>query len=109
EQNSRGQTDPCLCLADFVAPKETGLSDYIGAFAVTGGLGAEELVKQYEADHDDYSAIMVKALADRLAEALAEYMHAKARIVFGYESEIASNEELIAEHYRGIRPAFGYP
>lgn len=109
EQNSRGQTDPCLCLADFVAPKETGLSDYIGAFAVTGGLGAEELVKQYEADHDDYSAIMVKALADRLAEALAEYMHAKARIVFGYESEIASNEELIAENYRGIRPAFGYP
>src|SRR5690606_7271066 len=68
-----------------------------------------ELVKQYEADHDDYSAIMVKALADRLAEALAEYMHAKARIVFGYESEIASNEELIAENYRGIRPAFGYP
>ncbi len=109
EQNSRGQNDPCLCLSDFIAPKETGLSDYIGCFSVTGGLGAEELAKKYEADHDDYTAIMVKALADRLAEALAEYMHAEARKIFGYESETPSNEELIAEKYRGIRPAFGYP
>jgi 5-methyltetrahydrofolate--homocysteine methyltransferase len=109
EQNSRGEKDPCLCLADFIAPKETGLSDHIGCFAVTGGLGAEALAKKYEDDNDDYSAIMVKALADRLAEALAEYMHAQARRVFGYESEPLANEDLIAEKYRGIRPAFGYP
>ncbi len=109
EQNSRGDTDPCLALSDFIAPKETGLLDYIGAFAVTGGLGAEELARKYEDDNDDYSAIMVKALADRLAEALAEYMHAKARREWGYETETPANEELIAENYRGIRPAFGYP
>lgn len=109
EQNSRGDTDPCLCLADFIAPRETGLKDYIGAFAVTGGLGAEDLARKYEADNDDYSAIMVKALADRLAEALAEYMHARARREWGYEGETPKNEELIAEKYRGIRPAFGYP
>ncbi len=109
EQNSRGDTDPCLALSDFIAPKETGLMDYIGAFAVTGGLGAEELARKYEDDNDDYSAIMVKALADRLAEALAEYMHARARREWGYETETPANEELIAENYRGIRPAFGYP
>jgi len=109
EQNSRGETDPCLCLSDFIAPKETGLLDHIGAFAVTGGIGAEELAVHFEKDHDDYSAIMVKALADRLAEALAEYMHAQARKIFGYEKAPLSNEELIAENYRGIRPAFGYP
>lgn len=109
EQNSRGEKDPCLCLADFVAPKETGLKDYMGAFAVTGGLGAEELVKKYEAENDDYSAIMVKALADRLAEALAEYMHALVRKEWGYETATPRNEDLIAENYRGIRPAFGYP
>jgi 5-methyltetrahydrofolate--homocysteine methyltransferase len=109
EQNSRGETDLCLCLADFVAPKETGLMDYMGAFAVTGGLGAEDLARKYESELDDYSAIMVKALADRLAEALAEYMHARARREWGYESETPKNEDLIAENYRGIRPAFGYP
>jgi len=109
EQSSRGPGDPCLCLADFIAPKETGLPDHIGAFAVTGGLGAEELALKFEAEHDDYSAIMVKALADRLAEALAEYMHAEARRIFGYETATPDNEQLIAENYRGIRPAFGYP
>ncbi len=109
EQNSRGETDPCLSLADFVAPKDTGLLDFIGAFAVTAGLGAEELAAKYEAEHDDYSAIMVKALADRLAEALAEYMHARARKEWGYEANTPKNEDLIAEKYRGIRPAFGYP
>ncbi len=109
EQNSRGKNDPCLSLADFIAPRESGLADYVGCFAVTGGLGAEEVAKKYEAQHDDYNAIMVKALADRLAEALAEYMHARARKIFGYESETLTNEELIAEKYRGIRPAFGYP
>jgi 5-methyltetrahydrofolate--homocysteine methyltransferase len=109
EQNSRGDTDPCLCLADFIAPKETELMDYIGAFAVTGGLGAEALAKKYEAESDDYSAIMVKALADRLAEALAEYLHARARKEWGYEAATPSNDALIAEDYRGIRPAFGYP
>ncbi len=109
EQNSRGETDPCLSLADFVAPQETGLMDYMGAFAVTAGIGAEEVARAFEKDNDDYSAIMVKALADRLAEALAEYMHARARREWGYETEEPSNDELIGEKYRGIRPAFGYP
>src|SRR3970282_2049480 len=72
-------------------------------------LGAEELVKRYEAEHDDYRAIMVKALADRLAEAFAEHLHEEARIAWGYETERRSGDELIAERYRGIRPAFGYP
>ncbi len=109
EQASRGEKDPCLCLADFVAPKETGLKDYIGAFAVTGGIGAEQLAAEYEAKHDDYSAIMVKALADRLAEGLAEYLHARTRQEWGYETETPATDQLIAEKYRGIRPAFGYP
>lgn len=109
EQNSRGATDPCLCLADFVAPKETGLLDHVGLFAVTSGIGAEELSRKYQRDHDDYSAIMVKALADRLAEAHAEYLHARVRKEWGYESQTLPSEELIAEEYRGIRPAFGYP
>jgi 5-methyltetrahydrofolate--homocysteine methyltransferase len=79
-------------------------------FAVTAGLGADDLVRRFEADHDDYNAIMVKALADRLAEAFAEYLHAQARKDWGYgEHESFSNEDLIAEKYRGIRPAFGYP
>ena len=98
-----------MCLADFVAPKETGLLDHVGAFAVTGGLGAEELAKKFEAEHDDYSAILVKVIADRLAEAFAEYLHARARKEWGYEPEQLSNEDLIAEKFRGIRPAFGYP
>ena len=101
---------PNRSLADFVAPKSTGVPDYIGMFAVTGGLGAEELAKQFERDHDDYNAIMVKALADRLAEAFAEYLHAQARKDWGYgESENLTNEDLVAEKYRGIRPAYGYP
>jgi 5-methyltetrahydrofolate--homocysteine methyltransferase len=101
---------PNRCLADFIAPRETGVPDYIGMFAVTAGLGADDLVRRFERDHDDYNAIMVKALADRLAEAFAEYLHAQARKDWGYgDSEKLSNEELIAEKYRGIRPAYGYP
>jgi 5-methyltetrahydrofolate--homocysteine methyltransferase len=101
---------PNRSLADFVAPRETGVPDYLGMFAVTAGIGADELVRQFEADHDDYHAIMVKAIADRLAEAFAEYLHAQARRDWGYGgNERLSNEELIAEKYRGIRPAYGYP
>jgi len=97
-------------LADYVAPLETGLEDWVGGFAVTAGLGADEVVGAFEAAHDDYSAIMVKALADRLAEAFAEYLHERARHDWGYgASESLSKEELIAEKFRGIRPAFGYP
>jgi 5-methyltetrahydrofolate--homocysteine methyltransferase len=101
---------PNRSLADFIAPRESGVPDYIGMFAVTAGLGAEELVRQFERDHDDYNAIMVKALADRLAEAFAEYLHAQARKDWGYgEAENLSHEDLVAEKYRGIRPAYGYP
>jgi len=91
-----------------VAPPESGLQDHVGAFAVTAGLGADEQAKRYEADHDDYRAIIVKALADRLAEAFAEYLHAVARREW-YADEDLSHEDLISERYRGIRPAFGYP
>ena len=101
---------PNRSLADFVAPRESGVPDYIGLFAVTAGIGVDELVRQFEADHDDYHAIMVKALADRLAEAFAEYLHAQARKDWGYgNDEQLTNEQLIAEKYRGIRPAYGYP
>jgi 5-methyltetrahydrofolate--homocysteine methyltransferase len=101
---------PNRSLADFVAPAESGVADYVGAFAVTAGLGADDLVRAFEADHDDYNAILVKALADRLAEAFAEYLHARARRDWGYgSSEALSNDQLIDESYRGIRPAFGYP
>jgi 5-methyltetrahydrofolate--homocysteine methyltransferase len=101
---------PNRSLADFVAPKESFAPDYIGAFAVTAGIGLDEIVKEYEAQHDDYSAIIAKALADRLAEAFAEYLHAQARRDWGYvENEQLSNDDLIEEKYRGIRPAFGYP
>jgi 5-methyltetrahydrofolate--homocysteine methyltransferase len=96
-------------LADFVAPAGSGVADYIGAFAVTAGLGADELVKRYERQRDDYRAIMVKALADRLAEAFAEYLHARVRREWGYETDALSSDDVIAETYRGIRPAFGYP
>ncbi|MCA9649727.1 MAG: methionine synthase [Myxococcales bacterium] len=97
------------CLADYVAPVG-GPPDHIGAFAVTAGIGAGEAAARFEAAHDDYSAIMVKALADRLAEAFAELLHQRARREWGYGSEESlSNEDLIAERYRGIRPAFGYP
>jgi len=101
---------PNRSLADFIAPLESGLPDYLGMFAVTAGIGADELVRQFEGDHDDYHAIMVKALADRLAEAFAEYLHAQARKDWGYgEGEALTGEDLIAEKYRGIRPAYGYP
>jgi 5-methyltetrahydrofolate--homocysteine methyltransferase len=97
-------------LADFIAPIDSGRHDYLGAFAVTAGLGAEELVASFDRQHDDYNSIMAKALADRLAEALAEYLHAEARRAWGYgKSEQLTNEDLIAEKYRGIRPAPGYP
>jgi 5-methyltetrahydrofolate--homocysteine methyltransferase len=97
-------------LADFIAPAESGRVDYIGAFAVTAGHGVDQLVTRFEAEHDDYSAILVKALADRLAEAFAEYLHQQARQHWGYGSnESLTNDELIAERYRGIRPAPGYP
>jgi 5-methyltetrahydrofolate--homocysteine methyltransferase len=101
---------PNRSLADFVAPKASQAPDYIGAFAVTAGIGVDGLVKEYEQQHDDYSAIIVKALADRLAEAFAEYLHAQARRDWGYgKDERLSSEELLAETFRGIRPAFGYP
>ncbi len=101
---------PNRSLADFIAPRESRVPDYLGMFAVTAGLGADELVRRFEQNHDDYNAIMVKALADRLAEAFAEYLHAQARKDWGYgEKEHLSNDDLIAEKYRGIRPAYGYP
>jgi len=96
-------------LADVIAPVESGLGDHLGAFAVTAGLGAEELAARFEAEHDDYRAIMVKALADRLAEAFAEYLHGVARREWYEGGAELSAEELIAERFRGIRPAFGYP
>jgi 5-methyltetrahydrofolate--homocysteine methyltransferase len=99
---------PNRSLADFVAPVESNVTDFVGAFAVTAGIGVETLVKKYEAAHDDYSAIIVKAIADRLAEAFAEYLHAQARNDWGFGGTL-SNDELIDETYRGIRPAFGYP
>ena len=107
-QKPAGQANHAL--SDFVAPKASGLADYIGGFAVTAGIGADELARKFEADHDDYNAIMVKALADRLAEAFAEFMHKQARIDWGYGThENLSADELIRERYQGIRPAAGYP
>jgi len=97
-------------LADYIAPRASGIADYLGAFAVTAGIGAEELVKTFKADHDDYSAIMAEALADRLAEAFAEFLHERARHAWGFgQDEKLSRDDLIAEKYRGIRPAAGYP
>jgi 5-methyltetrahydrofolate--homocysteine methyltransferase len=106
-----GASEELKSLADFIAPKESGITDYIGAFAVTTGIGADQLAEQYEAAHDDYNAIMVKALADRLAEAFAEHLHQRVRKEYwGYAvDESIDNEALIKEHYRGIRPAPGYP
>ncbi len=102
---------PNIALADFVAPKETGIQDYIGCFCVTAGFGTKELAEQFEKDHDDYNSIMIKALADRLAEAFAEYLHKEVRTKYwGYNmSESLSNQQLINESYKGIRPAPGYP
>ncbi|MGH9314541.1 MAG: vitamin B12 dependent-methionine synthase activation domain-containing protein, partial [Vicinamibacterales bacterium] len=100
---------PNRSLADFVAPRRSGAPDYVGAFAVSVH-GAEELATEYQREHDDYHAIIVKALADRLAEAFAEYLHAQARKDWGYgDKESLTSDDLIAERYRGIRPAFGYP
>jgi 5-methyltetrahydrofolate--homocysteine methyltransferase len=97
-------------LADYVAPQSTGLADFLGAFAVTAGAGTDELVSRFETDHDDYNAIMTKALADRLAEALAELLHERARHDWGYgQNEQLSKEDLIQAKYHGIRPAPGYP
>lgn len=111
QQSQKAQGVPNLSLADFIAPKESGLRDHIGAFAVTAGIGIDEHVARFERDHDDYSAILLKALADRLAEALAERLHQRVRTEFwGYGSnEVLSNDALIREEYRGIRPAPGYP
>jgi 5-methyltetrahydrofolate--homocysteine methyltransferase len=105
------ESDPLLSLADFIAPAATGIADYIGAFAVTAGLGADEIAAEYQAQGDDYNAILVKALADRLAEAFAEHLHLRVRREFwGYSPEEAlDNADLIRERYRGIRPAPGYP
>jgi 5-methyltetrahydrofolate--homocysteine methyltransferase len=101
---------PNRSLSDFIAPRDSGIGDYLGAFAATAGLGVDRLVAEYASDHDDYRAIMVKALADRLAEASAEYLHAIARRDWGYgHTERLTTGDLLAERYRGIRPAFGYP
>jgi 5-methyltetrahydrofolate--homocysteine methyltransferase len=110
QQNEKPEGQPNQALADFVAPRESGVADYVGAFAVTAGVGIESLVEEFERDHDDYSAIMTKALADRLAEGLAEALHKRAREDWGYgRDEALSSEDLIRERYRGIRPAPGYP
>lgn len=111
QQLKKSEGKAYLALADFVAPQESGKQDYVGAFCVTAGFGTEELAHQFEAQHDDYNSIMVKALADRLAEAFAEYLHHKVRTEYwGYSgNENWSNEDLIAEKYQGIRPAPGYP
>ena len=111
QQNRKPPGRPNQCLADFIAPRDTGLADWIGAFAVTAGLGIDTHVARFEAEHDDYHAIMLKALADRLAEAFAEQLHARVRReTWGYApDERLDNEDLIRERYRGIRPAPGYP
>jgi 5-methyltetrahydrofolate--homocysteine methyltransferase len=111
QQRKMGNNISNLSLADYVAPKETGKKDYIGAFAVTTGIGIERIIEQYEKDHDDYNSILVKAIADRLAEAFAEYLHEYVRKkMWGYSSdESLNNELLIREKYKGIRPAPGYP
>ena len=115
QQNKKPTGNPNLCLSDFVAPRESGVKDvvkdYVGAFAVTAGLGVDKRVKAFEEKHDDYNAIMLKALADRMAEAFAELLHKRVRReLWGYaKDETLSNDDMIAEKYRGIRPAPGYP
>jgi 5-methyltetrahydrofolate--homocysteine methyltransferase len=110
QQANREGSEPCRSLADFVAPKETGLPDYIGAFAVTSGVGLRELCDRFKSEHDDYNAIMAEAVADRLAEAFAECLHKEVRCEWGYgREEKLSRDDLIHEKYRGIRPAPGYP
>jgi 5-methyltetrahydrofolate--homocysteine methyltransferase len=109
QQADHGHDRPSRSLADYVAPSDTGLPDHVGGFAVTAGIGADELASAFEADHDDYQAIMVKALADRLAEAFAEWLHERVRREWYETGPAMTNEELIEERFRGIRPAFGYP
>jgi 5-methyltetrahydrofolate--homocysteine methyltransferase len=110
QQSEKPQGQCSFALADFVAPKESGRADYVGAFAVTTGVGVDVLCREFERDHDDYNSIMAKALADRLAEAFAEWLHARARQEWGYgKEERLTTEDLIRERYRGIRPAPGYP
>lgn len=111
QQSQKTKDVPNIALADFIAPKDSGKQDYIGAFCVTTGFGVDEKAKAFEAEHDDYNSIMVKALADRLAEAFAEYLHEKIRKeIWGYaKNETLSNDALIKEEYKGIRPAPGYP
>jgi len=111
QQTKKAAGQPNLSLADFIAPKESGVIDYVGAFVVTAGHGIDVHVKRFEDDHDDYNSILIKALADRLAEAFAEYLHAKVRReTWGYATdETLDNDALIAEEYKGIRPAPGYP
>lgn len=111
QQSEKAEGQHYHCLADFIVPKEANATDYIGGFAVTAGIGIEPLIEQYERDHDDYHSIMIKAIADRLAEAFAERMHELVRKEYwGYDrNEQLSNEQLIKEEYRGIRPAPGYP
>ena len=112
EAGGRRRQRPNQCLADFIAPKASGIADYIGMFAVTAGLGIEKHEKRFEDAHDDYSSIMLKALADRLAEAFAEYLHERVRTrlvgLRGRRDAVATTQ-LIAEEYVGIRPAPGYP
>lgn len=111
QQSQKTKGAPNIALSDFIAPKDTGKTDYMGAFCVTTGFGVDEKAAEFEKEHDDYNSIMVKALADRLAEAFAEYLHLKVRKeIWGYASdEVLSNDELIKEQYEGIRPAPGYP
>jgi 5-methyltetrahydrofolate--homocysteine methyltransferase len=111
QQTKKTAGQPNIALADYIAPRDLGINDYIGGFVVTTGIGIDEHVERFEKNHDDYSSIMLKALADRLAEALAEYLHADVRTKYwGYgANEVLSNEDVIAEKYRGIRPAPGYP
>ena len=111
QQKGKAPGQPHECLADYVAPKSSGVRDYIGAFAVTAGIGIEEHVARFERAHDDYSSIMLKALADRLAEAGAEHFHERVRReLWGYAAQEAlTNQQLVHEEYRGIRPAPGYP
>jgi 5-methyltetrahydrofolate--homocysteine methyltransferase len=110
QQQARANQEPSYAVADFIAPRESGRMDYLGAFAVTAGIHIESLVEKFEKDNDDYNALMAKALADRLAEALAELTHKRARIEWGYgQEENLSHADLVRERYRGIRPAPGYP
>jgi 5-methyltetrahydrofolate--homocysteine methyltransferase len=110
QQANREGSEPCRSLADFIAPKATGMPDHIGAFAVTSGIGLQKLCDEFRAQHDDYNAIMAEALADRLAEAFAECLHKRVRDEWGYgRAENLSTDDLIHEKYRGVRPAPGYP